>query len=74
MAKTNKAKTLKLCQDINKKEGEGLRKTLIGMLNYKGDYILGQQALTKDWVRQHHSYEAIRKETKRISKWTIKIS
>ena len=46
------------------KNEEGLRKTLSGMLNYKGDYILGQQALTKDWVRQHHSYEATGKKLK----------
>lgn len=36
----------------------GLRKTLSGLLNYKGDYIIGQQNLTKDMVKQHHSYKA----------------
>lgn len=36
----------------------GLRKILNGLLNYKGDFIVGQQQLTKSWVREHHSYEA----------------
>jgi hypothetical protein len=46
------------------KNEEGLRKTLNGLLNYKGDYIRGQQVLTKDWVRQHHSFEATGKKLK----------
>lgn len=37
---------------------QGLRKTLSGLLNYKGEYICGQQNLTKDMVKQHHSYLA----------------
>lgn len=37
---------------------QGLRKTLSGLLNYKGDYITGQQNLTRDMVKQHHSYLA----------------
>lgn len=37
---------------------QGLSKTLRGLLNYKGDYIIGQQNLTKDWIKQYHSYKA----------------
>lgn len=40
------------------KNEEGLIKTLDGLLNYKGDYIKGQQVLTKDWFELHHSWEA----------------
>lgn len=36
----------------------GLRKTLSGLLNYKGEYIIGQMNLTKDMVKQHHSYKS----------------
>lgn len=44
---------------MNMVSGEqGLRKTLTGLLNYKGDYILGQQQLTRDMMKQHHSYLA----------------
>ncbi len=37
---------------------QGLRKTLNGLLNYKGDFITGQQQLTKSWVTEHHSFKA----------------
>jgi hypothetical protein len=37
---------------------DGLRKTLSGLLNYKGEYIIGQQNLTRDMVKQHHSHLA----------------
>ena len=48
---------------------EDLRKTLNTLLNYKGDFITGQQALTKTWIKENHSYKAT---GERLLKWITK--
>jgi hypothetical protein len=36
----------------------GLKKTLESLLQYKGDYLIGQMQATKDWMEKTHSYKA----------------
>ena len=36
----------------------GLKKTLESLLQYKGDYLIGQQQATKQWMQNNHSFKA----------------
>lgn len=40
------------------KDELGLKKTLSSLLQYKGDYLIGQMESTKQWMEKNHSYKA----------------